>query len=84
MNLVESCCGSNLSDGKQNVIPYVNNPRTTARSSEKLWSTDKDMIPARNATDGNAGNCVTNDKMLLSIFKAFAHCNGSLHATGNA
>jgi len=34
INLVESCWGSNLSDGKQNVIPYVNNLRTT-RSSER-------------------------------------------------
>jgi hypothetical protein len=34
INLVESCWGSNLSEGKQNVIPYVN-PSATAGSSER-------------------------------------------------
>jgi hypothetical protein len=48
-----------------------------------IFSTDREMIRATNATDTHAQNFVANDELLLPILKSFAYCTKSLHATQN-
>jgi hypothetical protein len=47
-------------------------------------STDKEMIPSRNATYAHAQGFIVNDEWLIPILKTFAQCTHLLHATANA
>ena len=51
--------------------------------SQKVLSTDEEMIPARNVTTEHARDFVANEELLLPILKAFAQYTRSLLATGN-